>query len=155
MNIISPTTSDELWRQYLACRYENLYRPFNLPESCTTSELDSPRDRPGVLHRCVLDAAGVVAAVSRLDLQPAHALGPSAQVRYFAVNATSRGTGVGQALLTELERLAVANGIGRVWMEARVAALNFYLRAGYMDIGEGPNKWGVIPHRVLEKRVGM
>lgn len=152
MRIIAPDT-DALWTAYLSCRFNNLYKPFNLPETCTTSELDSPRDRPGIHHRCALRDDGRVAAVGRLDIQPTHPQGPSAQVRYFAVDPDSRGTGIGAALLTHLEALAREAGIPRVWMEARVAALNFYLRAGYQDYGEGPNKWGRIPHRLLQKSI--
>lgn len=151
MHLITPDT-DALWSAYLDCRYRNLYLPFGLDRSVTTSELDSPRLRNGVLHRCVV-IEGTVVAVGRLDLQPDHPAGPSAQVRYFAADPSVRGRGVAHALLADLERCAQTAGISRVWMEARVAALNFYLRAGYSDIGEGPLKWGLIPHRVLEKRL--
>lgn len=151
MNVAAPTT-DALWHDYLECRYRNLYEPFGLPRTCTTSELDTPRDRPEVLHRLVLDGGRVV-AVGRLDLQPAHPAGPSTQLRYCAVDASMRGKGAGQLLLAEFERQSVARGLPRLWMEARVAALNFYTRQGYVDFGEGPLKWGLIPHRVLEKRL--
>ncbi len=144
--------SDELWAGLIECRYRNLYQPFGLPRSCAVSELDEPRERPGVLHRVVL-VMGEVAATGRLDLQPGSSEGPSAQLRYCAVEPKFRGMGVGQALVRRFEEEAQAHGLGRVWMEARVAALNFYLRLGYADVGEGPLKWGLIPHRLLEKRL--
>ncbi len=154
MRVIVPTT-DEQWRAYLECRYRNLYAPFELPESCTTSELDVPRNRPGVLHRMVMvaDAGGVesTAAVGRLDLQPEHSAGPSAQLRYFAVDGPHRGTGAGQMLMRHMEEQARSAGCVRLWMEARTVAANFYARLGYADIGEGPTKWGVIPHRLMAK----
>jgi len=153
MRVIAPT-SDEQWRAYLACRYRNLYVPFGLPESCTTSELDTPRDRAGVLHRMVVvdrDGQEEVAAVGRLDLQPGHAAGPSAQLRYFAVDVPHRGSGAGQALMLHMEAQARSAGCVRLWMEARTIAANFYARLGYADIGEGPTKWGVIPHRLMAK----
>ncbi|HBS28839.1 MAG TPA: hypothetical protein DEB06_05185 [Phycisphaerales bacterium] len=74
-------------------------------------------------------------------------------MRYFAVDSAFRGCGAGQALLRSFEAECVKRGIGLLWMEARVAAANFYLRLGYQDHGEGPLKYGVIPHRVLEKRL--
>jgi len=154
MRVIVPTT-DEQWRAYLGCRYRNLYAPFGLPESCTTSELDEPRDRAGVLHRMVVvrDAGGAesIAAVGRLDLQPGHRDGPSAQLRYFAVDGPHRGTGAGQTLMAHMEEQARGAGCVRLWMEARTVAANFYARLGYADIGEGPTKWGVIPHRLMAK----
>lgn len=152
MRIVVPDT-DVLWAGYLACRYRNLYEPFGLPASVTTSELDEPRDRAGVLHRAVVgegDTEAVV-AVGRLDLQMEHEAGASAQLRYFAADARVRGTGAARALLEHLEGLAVERGIGRLWMEARTAACGFYQRLGYEDFGEGPCKYGLIPHRLLEK----
>lgn len=170
MHIITPDT-DELWNAYLECRYRNLYAPFELPRTCTTSELDTPRVRPEILHRvAAFDASDtrivaaaqsatsvirvgeiIVGAAGRLDLQLNHPKGPSAQLRYFAVDTALRGLGAGQALLRHLEDQARVAGCTRLWMEARCAALNFYQREGYVDVGEGPMKWGVIPHRILEK----
>jgi GNAT superfamily N-acetyltransferase len=156
--IRAPDTAD-LWSAYLDCRYRCLYEPFNLPRSCTTSELDSPGTpeggRANILHRAAIAPPGAapigVIATARLDLQPDHPKGRSSQLRYFSVDPAARGLGVGQALLRHIEDEARAGGAEHLWMEARVAALNFYLREGYADIGEGPLKWGVIPHRLLEK----
>lgn len=153
LRIVTPDT-DELWDAYLECRYQNLYASFNLPRTCTTSELDHPRTREGILHRAVVDeSSGAlrVAASGRLDLQPAHPLGPSAQLRYCAVDTPYRGSGAGQMLVGHLEDQARRAGCKRLWMEARNVALNFYLRMGYHDIGEGPTKWDVIPHRLLAR----
>ena len=149
IRIITPDTN-ELWQAYLACRFRALYEPFGLPRSCTVSELDSPPARPDILHRAAL-LDGQLVAVGRLDLQPHHPQGPSSQLRYFALEAHVRGRGIAQALLIELESLSRQNNLPRLWMEARVAALNFYLRHGYADIGPGPNKWGIIPHRTLAR----
>lgn len=150
MEIVSPTSDGTLWNAYIACRYRTLYGPFNLPMSCAHSELDEPRDRPDIVHRCVLVGDRLVAA-GRMDLQKGHAMGPRAQLRYFGVDADQRGRGVSQALLRHLEDRVREAGISLVWMEARVAALGFYSRAGYADVGDGPNKWGVIPHRIMER----
>lgn len=153
-------SGDSAWSAYLECRYRGLYEPLCLPRSCTTSELDTPRDRAEVLHRMVVPVGaserdvlepGGIAAVGRLDLQPGHPRGASAQLRYCAVAEAWRGKGAGQVLVGHLEDEARARGLHRLWMEARVAALNFYLRLGYVDMGEGPTKWGVIPHRIMEK----
>jgi GNAT superfamily N-acetyltransferase len=150
---IVPPASDDLWRRYIDCRYRNLYLPFGLDRAVAVSELDSPRDRPDVLHRVALDPRGEVAACGRLDLQPAHPAGPSAQLRYCAVDERCRGAGAGQALLRHFEEQSLRRNLPRLWMEARTAALNFYLRQGYEDTGPGPTKFGLIPHRILEKHL--
>lgn len=150
--IVSPV-DEPLWSAYLDCRYRNLYAPFNFGREVNTSALDDPPERPDVLHRAVLDESGAPVAVGRLDLQPDHALGPRAQLRYCAVDAAARGTGAGQSLIAHFENECLLRDIPTLWMEARVAAVNFYLRLGYTDRGEGPLKYGVIPHRVIEKRL--
>lgn len=152
MEIVSPTSDAALWDAYIACRYRTLYEPFKLPASCAHSDLDEPRWRADVVHRCVLVEGRVVAA-GRMDLQKGHAKGARAQLRYFGVDADQRGRGVSQALLRHLEERVREAGIALVWMEARVAALGFYARAGYADVGAGPNKWGVIPHRIMERLI--
>src|SRR5690606_38471312 len=96
---------------------------------------------------------GRIVGVGRLDLQPGRENGPSAQLRYFAVDPDARGAGVGRALLAEFERLAREHAVVYLWMEARQEAVGFYERCGYADIGEGPTKWGIIPHRLMEKRL--
>lgn len=145
-------TSDDQWRDYLECRYRNLYQPFALPRTVNTSELDSPRDRPEVMHGMIV-VDGAVAACGRLDFQPGNPAGPSSQLRYCAVDTPFRGKGAGQMLLARFEEESRSRGLVRLWMEARTAALNFYARLGYIDIGEGPTKYGCIPHRIMEKRL--
>lgn len=139
------------WGAYIDCRVRNLYTPYGLPASCADSELDTPRDREGIFHRAAITQDGRIVGVGRLDLQPDRGGVSSAQLRFFAVDASTRGTGVGRLLLSEFERLARERGVVRLWMEARQEALGFYERCGYTDAGEGPTKWGLIPHRILEK----
>ncbi len=152
ISLIDPQRHDQ-WAEYVACRVRNLYTPYGLPASCADSDLDHPRSRTDIVHRAAT-IDGRIVGVGRLDIQPERAKGPSAQLRYFAVDAETRGTGVGRALLTDLERIARDRGVRYLWMEARQEALGFYERAGYSDIGPGPTKWGVIPHRILEKDLG-
>jgi len=149
ITLIDPQ-ADEQWVEYIACRVRNLYTPYGLPASCADSDLDRPRARADVRHRAAaLD--GRIVGVGRLDLPPGDDRGPCAQLRYFAVDAHTRGSGVGRTLMAEFERLARDAGAVRLWMEARQEALGFYERCAYLDAGPGPTKWGLIPHRILEK----
>jgi GNAT superfamily N-acetyltransferase len=149
VSIVDPQP-DALWDAYIACRVRNLYTPYHLPASCADNDLDRPRARKDVFHRAAtLD--GRVSGVGRLDMQPDREKGPSAQLRYFAVDGETRGSGIGRALMAEFEQIAREWGARYLWMEARQEAVGFYERCGYGDIGVGPTKWGVIPHRLLEK----
>ena len=150
VRIVVPS-SDAEWNEYIACRVRNLYTPYGLPPSCADSHLDSPRDREGIFHRAAIAPDGRVVGVGRLDMQTDERGERCAQLRFFAVDAAARGTGVGRVLLDEFERLARDRAARRLWMEARQEALGFYQRCGYEDAGEGPTKWGLIPHRILQK----
>lgn len=152
--VVAAPDTEALWLAYVACRVRNLYDPFGLPASCALSELDSPRDRADVLHRLVLDEGNVI-GVARMDLEPAEVPPPCrrpvAQLRYFAVDSDRRGSGVGRLLLEAMEREALSRGIPAIWMDARSLAVPFYARHGYSDIGEGPTKWNIIPHRKMAR----
>lgn len=152
ITLIDPQRDDQ-WESYVACRVRNLYTPYGLPASCADNELDRPRSRADILHRAAM-IDGRIVGVGRLDMQPAREKGPSAQLRYFAVDPETRGTGIGRSLMTEFELLARERAVRYLWMEARQEALGFYERCGYADIGIGPTKWGIIPHRILEKDLG-
>ncbi|MDX6265475.1 MAG: hypothetical protein QOD70_215 [Frankiales bacterium] len=57
----------------------------------------------------------------------------------FAVRPGLQGGGVGSQLLAEAERLAAGHGAGHVEMtviSTRTELIDFYLRRGYVDIGE-------------------
>lgn len=154
VRIVSPDTP-RLWDAYLDCRVRNLYTPFGLPGSTADNPLDHPRPheggRPEIAHRCAVTTRRDVVACGRIDLQPDHHAGPSAQVRYCAVDESQRGRGVARLLLASLEEFALEHGIRRVWMDARLPAVGFYARAGYEDLGPGPTKYDLIAHRVMAR----
>lgn len=156
VRIASPDTP-ELWDGYFACRVRNLYTPFGLAPATADNPLDHPRPheggRPEIAHRCAVEPTGAVVACGRIDLQPDHADGPSAQVRYCAVDQSQRGRGVAQLLLASLEAFALEHSIRRVWMDARIPAVGFYARAGYEDLGPGPTKYDLIEHRVMARTI--
>lgn len=151
IELVAPLSS-RLWDESIDCRYRNLYEPLSLGREWALSDLDSPRDRPDVVHRVAM-IDGIVVGTGRLDLQPDHESGPSAQLRYCAVNSSARGSGIGRALVLCFEREAASRGLTRVWMDARDPAVAFYARLGYVDVGAGPLKWGIVPHRVMQKRL--
>lgn len=160
MVVVTPTTP-EMLAAVKACRVRSLYSPYGLPASCADSPMDEPLIRTDVVHRCVLapdreTEEAVVVATGRLDIGLGSEQYPGervAQLRYFAVDSDRRGLGVGRELLSAFEGEAARLGVERIWMEARTEALAFYLRCGYADLRPGPKKWGVIPHRIMDKRL--
>lgn len=67
----------------------------------------------------------------------------------MAVMPKLRGKGVGRALLDEVLRLARRHEMGRLYLNAQVAATGFYERAGFRQVGEEFMDAG-IPHRRME-----
>ncbi|HBS28699.1 MAG TPA: hypothetical protein DEB06_04440, partial [Phycisphaerales bacterium] len=55
--IVDPQ-GEPMWSAYLDCRYRNLYQPFGLGREVNTSALDTPPDRPEVLHRAAIAGRG-------------------------------------------------------------------------------------------------
>ncbi len=86
----------------------------------------------------------VVASIS-IVWNPEHA-----RLRQMAVAQECRGQGVGAALLREAEALAIRRGLSKTELHARVAALGFYLKAGYRIASEEYLEVG-LPHKTMVK----
>ena len=76
------------------------------------------------------------------------------RLRGMAVVPEARRRGIGQALLDACERHASAHGARRVWFNARIDAMPFYVSQGYEGIGEAYELPGIGLHRFAEKLVG-
>jgi GNAT superfamily N-acetyltransferase len=73
---------------------------------------------------------------------------PAWQLRSMSVLPAHRG-GVGAQLLAAAVSGAEAAGASSLWANARVAALNLYLRGGWTVVGQPWDKPGVGPHRYV------
>ena len=105
-------------------------------------------------HRRALAEADRVVLVAERDgeflgmvqLQPSGAANAPhrAEVQRVAVAAAARGSGVGRALMAEIERAALDRGITLLWLTTHdgTDACAFYEAVGY-------TKLGVIPHYSL------
>lgn len=65
----------------------------------------------------------------------------SGRLYSIAIDPSAQGRGLGELLLTECEQQTVAHGKDRLLLEVRVdnvAAIRFYLRHGYEEIGRLP-----------------
>ncbi|MDE3087317.1 MAG: GNAT family N-acetyltransferase [Acidobacteriota bacterium] len=124
-------------------------------------------DDPDSRHVAVRhDPEGPVVAVGSLlaDMPPAFlAEGPTVpapataerwwRIRGMATAADRRGEGLGRQVLDALLDAAARAGGGVVWCNARAAALDFYLRAGFEPVGEVFEEPLIGPHRAMRRRV--
>ncbi len=77
----------------------------------------------------------------------------SGQIRYMAVDPTQRGSGVGTAILQELESLATRSGFQELMLNAREDAIAFYQANGYEVVRASHHLFGSIPHFEMRKRL--
>ena len=74
-----------------------------------------------------------------------------AHLLLFAVRPSHRRKGIGAALMTWLESVALTAGVGVIYLEARagnVAARAFYKRLGYREIALAPGYYGHVEDAV-------
>lgn len=101
-------------------------------------------------HLFALAADGEVIGCGRV-----HGCGPHiAQIRYVASRDDRRGQGIGKAIIAELEKLAAADGVEEIVMNARDPVVSFYERLGYSVTGPGPTLYGQVEQKRMAKRLG-
>lgn len=112
--------------------------------------LSNPEDTvPGTFHLAVVDDGSVV-AIGSFSPQPFPLDDrPAMRLRGMAVEPARQGHGVGALLLrAALERLA-RDGATTVWANARMPALSFYERHGFVAVGEPFEEIGIEHVRVV------
>ena len=76
--------------------------------------------------------------------------GQDFQFRKFAVDENMQHQGVGSALLNYMEAFAATGGAERIWCNARVSAIGFYVKFGYSHTGKLFSKNG-FDYEIMEK----
>jgi len=76
--------------------------------------------------------------------------GDQFQFRKLAVDPAAQHTGVGTALLSYITTYAGENGGTNLWCNARVSAIDFYLKAGFTKTGKLFSKNG-FDYEIAEK----
>lgn len=94
--------------------------------------------------------AGHIIASGRLFLSED---GKTACIRGMATDPAHQGQGRGAEMLRALEICARGRGCTHIALNARTTALGFYQRAGFTEVGPGPELFGKIPHRLMRKRI--
>ena len=74
------------------------------------------------------------------------------QFRKFAVVPQSQGQGVGQVLLAYITNFAISEGCKRLWCNARLSAIGFYVKYGFQQTGDTFSRNGV-DYEIMEKLI--
>ena len=70
----------------------------------------------------------------------------TSRMRYVAVQANRQGNGIGKMMTQEFEAESIRRGYSRIYLHARLVALDFYLKQGYEAFGDEFVEVN-IPHR--------
>ncbi len=143
MEIRAPKTDSE-FEAYYELRWRILRKPWG---EARGTEVDALED--AATHVAAFDKAKRLVGVGRLQ----HVEGALGQVRYMAEEPDCRSRGVGQAILSQLERLARQQGMNAIVLDAREHAVCFYLKNGYVVTGDSYLLFGEIPHSKMEKQL--
>ena len=138
MRVTIVTTKNEM-AACLALRREVFIDEQHVPEDL---ELDGDDD--ACVHFIAYDD-DVAVGTARMRL-----LGDKAKAQRVAVRRSSRGLGVGAALMGALENEARRRGASKVTLSSQVHAIPFYERLGYVAHGDVYDDAG-IPHRDMTK----
>ena len=141
MDVRAPRTDDE-FKDYLELRHKILRKPWGLPPGSEWDDLEETS-----IHRIVLDDAGRIKAVGRLQFNTPQ----EGQIRYVAVDYDVQGKGFGKALMLSLEEAAIEGKAEYIKLQSRMNAVRFYLGLGYSIYDHGILWMGCIPHFWMRK----
>jgi GNAT superfamily N-acetyltransferase len=78
--------------------------------------------------------------------------GADCQFRKFAVDASVQHQGIGTTMLKHITSFAVNEKVQRLWCNARITAIGFYLKHGFEHTGKLFSKNG-FDYEILEKKL--
>jgi GNAT superfamily N-acetyltransferase len=108
-------------------------------------EMEMDEDNNG-LHFAAFKDNAIVAVVSLFAKDDDY------QFRKFAVDDNLQGKGIGKQVLDHITAFAKTNGAKRLWCNARLSAIGFYLKANFVQTGQLFSKNG-FDYEILEKAI--
>ena len=111
----------------------------------TLQEMEMDEDSNGY-HFGVFRENKLVAVVSLFPN------GKDFQFRKFAVDSSLQNRGIGSALLQYIADFAINEGAVRLWCNARLTAIPFYLKHDFVQTGEHFSRNG-FDYEILEKQL--
>jgi len=141
MKIIEPATPGE-FTAYYRLRYQVLRQPWHQPEGSERAPDDDL-----ATHALLLDEDGQAVGVCRLHLHTPQ----EGQIRFMGIRPDKQGLRLGDRLLAYMEARAKEMGAGRMSLQARENAVNFYRRNGYEVVAKTHLLFGTIQHYLMAK----
>lgn len=128
-----------------SCRHRNriLRQPLGL--SLWREDLSLERSQR---HFGVLEEGGLTAGLIIVPLSD-----QKAKLRQMWVLEHKRGQGIGQFLITEVEKALIQKSLQTINLAARVSCMGFYEKLGFKVVGNEFEEVG-LPHQQMEKMLG-
>jgi GNAT superfamily N-acetyltransferase len=110
-------------------------------------------DEAGTIHLAAVLGEEIVgcATVMRISFEGEGAC----QLRGMGVDEEYQHAGIGKMLLEEVDRVALGQGVGLLWANARAPALGFYRRQGWEVVGGEFVVPTAGPHFKIVRRLGV
>ncbi|MDD1794541.1 GNAT family N-acetyltransferase [Enterovibrio sp. ZSDZ42] len=126
MELIQLQTTDDLYQDALALRYDLFFREPKLPRSILFDSLEAQS-----FHLAMTNEEGLL-AYGRLSEEQPHAF----KISQMVVRPDMQGKGLGSAVLNELIQLAAKHNAKEISLNARLHAVPMYEKYGFETIGD-------------------
>jgi len=133
----------ELLEAYFYFRWLHLREPWNFPPGSEKDEYEQVSE-----HRILIDENQHIVACGRVHLNTAE----EAQIRHIAVSPEYRGKSYGQAIMAELEQVAIDLGAIRAVTNSRETSIAFFESCGFEVEREAPKELGSLKRQQMVKR---
>jgi predicted GNAT family N-acyltransferase len=142
MIIKSPQTKQEFF-DYYDLRWRILRAPWNQPKGSEQDELEGQ-----AIHIIAVENDKIIGC-GRAHFNSED----EAQIRYMAVEKEWQGKGVGQMILSELEKRVKLSSAKKIVLNARENVVKFYENNGYSILRESHTLFGEIKHFLMIKEL--
>jgi N-acetylglutamate synthase-like GNAT family acetyltransferase len=144
MHTVKESNSEKELDAIVQLRYKMLRQPWGQPIDTARDELESKS------LNIFIEDNGKVVACARLQENE----GRIGQIRYMAVADDYQGRGLGQLLLSYIEKKAKERALEKIELQARENAVGFYSRHGFITREKTFLLWNTIQHYLMEKSCG-
>lgn len=143
MRIKSPSTKEE-WEKCYDLRWRILRAPWDQPRGSEKDEFEN-----SAITLIAFDDENNLVGTGRAHFNNTD----EAQIRFMAVENYYRGKGVGAAILIELEKKVIEQGVKKIVLNSRDTAVEFYKHHGYQLVNNSHTLFDAIPHFFMEKKI--
>ena len=143
---ISSPKSKYDFDNYFNFRWKLLRKPLNEPVGTEKDDFEKESFHLMITKLDQIIAIGRLHVIDNNDFKVA-------QIRYMAVETKMQNKGFGSLILNKLEEYAFNHKINKIILNARLNAISFYNKNGYVIVKKSHLLYGKIKHYLMEKNI--